>query len=112
MPPEFQEMHGGEKLKLFIKDFVGGISNYADSIGPIFGNNNMVAYVSTMNATQTGPMGGFPPSGKDFKIVNLVMHLFNEDGKIVETWVTWDNVAVLSQLGYFPPPPPAKNDEL
>jgi hypothetical protein len=24
------------------------------------------------------------------------------EGKIVETWVTWDNLAALSQLGLFP----------
>jgi hypothetical protein len=28
------------------------------------------------------------------------------DRKIVETWVTWDNLAGLTQLGLFPPQPP------
>jgi predicted ester cyclase len=27
-----------------------------------------------------------------------------EGGKIVETWVSWDNLASLAQLGHFPPP--------
>lgn len=27
-----------------------------------------------------------------------------EDGKIAEWWVTWDNLAGLTQLGHFPPP--------
>ena len=26
-----------------------------------------------------------------------------EDGKIVETWVTWDNLATLDQLDLLPP---------
>jgi hypothetical protein len=26
-----------------------------------------------------------------------------ENGKIVETWVTWDNMAALAQLGHLPP---------
>ena len=28
-----------------------------------------------------------------------------EDDKIAEIWVTWDNVAGLTQLGLLPPPP-------
>ena len=65
----------------------------------------MVAYVSTMNGIQTGPMGDLPASGKEFTLVNMVMHRF-ENGKIAETWVSWDNVAFLTQLGFFPPPAP------
>ena len=103
MPPELQEMHGVEKLKGFVKEFIESVTNYSDSVGPIFANNNMVAYVSTMKATNSGSMNGLPPSGNNFTVVNLVMHRF-ENNKIVETWVTWDNVAVLSQLGFFPPP--------
>jgi len=26
-----------------------------------------------------------------------------EDGKVAETWISWDNVTMLMQLGYFPP---------
>ncbi len=107
MPPELQEMHGSKQLKLFIEDFIGSVTNYTDSVGPIIADSNIVAYVSTMRATNSGSMGGLPPSGKDFEVVNLVMHRF-ENGKIAETWVTWDNVAVLSQLGFFPPPQPKK----
>ena len=103
MPPELQEMHGAKKLKGFVKEFAESITNYSDSVGPIFANHDMVAYVSTMKGTNSGPMNGLPPSGKDFKIVNLVMHRF-EKGKIVETWVSWDNLAVLTQLGFSPPP--------
>jgi hypothetical protein len=29
-----------------------------------------------------------------------------QDGKIAEMWVTWDNVAILKQLGLFPSPAP------
>jgi hypothetical protein len=27
-----------------------------------------------------------------------------QDGQIAEMWVTWDNLAALSQLGHYPPP--------
>ena len=60
-----------------------------------------VAYVSTISGTQTGPMGGLPASGKDFTLVNIIIQRL-EDGKIAETWVSWDNVAMLTQLGFMP----------
>jgi predicted ester cyclase len=56
-----------------------------------------------MAGVQTGPMGGFPATGKEFALVNIIIQRL-EDGKIVETWVSWDNVAFLSQLGLMPPP--------
>lgn len=105
MPPELQEMHGGEQLKKFVADFLKGAPDYHDSVGPIFAQGDMVAYVATGVGTQTGEMNGLPASGKEFTIVNIIIQRF-ENGKIAESWVSWDNVAVLAQLGFFPPPAP------
>ena len=105
MPPGLQELHGTDQFKAFIEDFWGSVSNYTDSVGPILAEGDKVAYISTMRATQTGPMGKLPASGKSFILVNIVIHRF-EEGKIAETWVSWDNVAMLTQLGFFPTPPP------
>ncbi|HHI01958.1 MAG TPA: hypothetical protein ENL22_00385, partial [candidate division Zixibacteria bacterium] len=74
-----------------------------DSVLFVIAENDKVAYITKMTGTQTGPMGGLPASGKKFTLTNIVIHRF-EDGKIAETWVSWDNVAMLSQLGFFPPP--------
>jgi steroid delta-isomerase-like uncharacterized protein len=105
MPPEFQEMHGGEQLKAFVVDFLKSVPDYHDSLGQIFAQGDMVAYIATGYGTQTGEMNGLPASGKEFALVNIILQRF-ENGKIAETWITWDNVAMLSQLGFFPPPPP------
>ena len=62
-----------------------------------------VAIFATYEGTQTGQMGPFPPSGKrvslDFSGVFRI-----EEGKIAEIWVTWDNMAALTQLGHLPLP--------
>lgn len=64
---------------------------------------DLVAFYMTYSGTHTGQMGPFPATGK--KIVSECAGFHRlEEGKIVETWVTWDNVAVLSQLGLFPLP--------
>lgn len=103
MPPELQEIHGTEIFKAFVADFVNAVSNCKDEIEFIIADSNMVAYVTTTTGIQTGPMGDLPASGKEFMLKNIVIQRI-EDGKIAETWISWDNVAMLTQLGFFPPP--------
>ena len=68
---------------------------------------DMVAFLITYEGTQEGQMGPFPPSHKKMKID--VAGLFRvRDGKLAELWITWDNLASLMQLGYFPSPAPAQ----
>lgn len=68
---------------------------------------DLVAFYMTYTGTHTGQMGPFPATGKVMNSKTAGFHRL-EDGKIVETWVTWDNVAVLNQLGLFPPAPVEK----
>ena len=103
MPPELQEIQGTEVFKAFVAEFVNAVPDCNDEIEFILADSNMVAYVTTTTGTQTGPMGNLPASGKEFTLKNIVIQRI-EDGKIAETWISWDNVAMLTQLGFFPPP--------
>jgi len=64
---------------------------------------DLVAFYGSFTATQVGPMGSFPATGKQMVSEFAGYHRI-ADGKIAETWVTWDNLAALAQLGLFPPP--------
>jgi len=66
---------------------------------------DLVAFWATYTGTQTGQMGPFPPSNKFAELDFAGIHKMKDD-KIVETWITWDNLTILSQLGHFPPPNP------
>ena len=103
MPPDLQEIRGTEKFLPFLEDFVGGAPGYQDVLSQMIAQDDKVAYVSTMTGTHTGTMGGIPATGKAFTVVNIVIQRL-VDGKVAETWVSWDNVAFLTQLGLFPPP--------
>jgi predicted ester cyclase len=68
----------------------------------MFATDDKVAYVTTSTGTQTGQMGHFSPTGKRVKLVSSsIQRLENE--KIAETWISWDNVSFMTQLGHFPP---------
>lgn len=73
------------------------------AIEQLIAEGDLVAALATYSGTQTGPMGEFPATGKRAEIPFLSIFRI-EDGQIAELWVEWDNVAMLTQLGLFPPP--------
>lgn len=68
-----------------------------------------VAFWGRYEGTNTGP-GPFPPTGKSISIEMAGIHRI-EDGKIAETWVTWDNTVMFTQLGLTTSPPDAGGGE-
>jgi len=101
MPPAQQELQGTEEFFAFLREFLEAVPEYEDTLSQMIADGDRVAYVSTMKGVQTGPMGDLPATGKGFTLVNIIIQRL-EDGKIVETWVSWDNVAFLTQLGFMP----------
>jgi steroid delta-isomerase-like uncharacterized protein len=69
----------------------------------VVAEGDFVAMYATYSGTMTGPMGEFQPTGRSAE--SKFLSIFRiEDGKIAELWVEWDNLAMLTQLGLFPPP--------
>jgi predicted ester cyclase len=101
MPAELQELRGTEQFFAFIEEFMVAVPVYQDSLSNMIAEGDKVAYISTISGTQTGPMGELPASGKSFTLVNIIIQRL-ENGKVAETWVSWDNVAFMSQLGFMP----------
>jgi predicted ester cyclase len=66
------------------------------------GEGDMVAVYATYTGTMTGPLGDLPPTGKSMESKFITIFRIEED-RIAELWVEWDNVAMLTQLGHFPP---------
>lgn len=53
------------------------------------GAGDLVAERVDLTGTQSGPMGPFPPSGKNFELPFLGI-LRVENGKVAEIWMEWD----------------------
>jgi steroid delta-isomerase-like uncharacterized protein len=67
---------------------------------------DLVAFWAVYRGTQQGQMGPIPPTGKAIELDVAGVHRI-ADGQIAETWITWDNLTALRQLGELPPPPEA-----
>jgi steroid delta-isomerase-like uncharacterized protein len=93
-----------EEFKVFLRGDAAVFPDSVQSPEHVIAEGNLVALWATYGGTQRGRMGSFPPSGRRMQ-VDFAAVLRVDDGKIAELWVTWDNVAVLAQLGHLPTPP-------
>jgi steroid delta-isomerase-like uncharacterized protein len=67
-------------------------------IGEIIANDDLVAFEGIMTGTHEGTFAGIEPTNVSFEVQGNSMHRVNE-GKIAETWATWDVLGILQQVG-------------
>lgn len=91
------------EFKEFLKEDLKTFPDSHITTEMLIAEGDKVAGYFTYSGTQEGAMGPFPPTNKKAELKYLGI-LRIEDGKIVEMWVEWDNIAFLTQLGHFPPP--------
>jgi steroid delta-isomerase-like uncharacterized protein len=87
------------------ESFVSSMPDQKITTKMLIAEGDKVAAYAVYSGTLTGPMGDFPATGKSTAL-NFITIFRIEEGRIAEIWVEWDNIAMLTQLGLFPPPPP------
>lgn len=98
------EVNSREEFKQLQKSFLASMPDQHIELEMLIAEGDKVAIYATYSGTQTGPMGNFPITGKS--VESKFMAIFRiEESRIAELWVEWDNVAMLTQLGLFPPTP-------
>ncbi len=83
--------------------FLASMPDQHVTIDQLVAEGDLVAVRARYSGTLTGPMGDFPATGKSAETTFLAIFRI-ADHMIAEMWVEWDNVAMLTQLGLFPPP--------
>ena len=86
----------------FLKEWYKAFPDASIETHMIAADGDLVAVYLTFAGTHQATMGDIPATGKRMESETFGFHRL-KDGKIIETWVTWDNVAILKQLGLFPP---------
>lgn len=97
------QVNSREEFKELQESFLLSIPDQQITIEMLIAEGDKVAGYATYSGTQTGPMGEFPVTGRSVEIKFLSIFRI-EDGRIAELWVEWDNLAMLTQLGLYPPP--------
>lgn len=60
-----------------------------------------VATRVTLHAVHTGEFQGMPATGKQIAVPQIAIHRI-QNGKIVEVWVSSDDIGMMKQLGLMP----------
>ena len=92
-----------EQFVALQKGFLRTFPDQHVTIQQLVAEGDRVAILATYSGTQTGPLAQYPATGK--RVESPFIGIFRiESGRIAELWVEWDNLAMLTQLGLFPPP--------
>jgi steroid delta-isomerase-like uncharacterized protein len=97
------EVRSLDDFKQFLRSDFAMVPDSRIDCPMVIAQGDLVASWCTYEGTQEGAMGPFPPSGRQMRL-DFSGFLRFQDGQIAEMWVTWDNLAALSQLGHYPPP--------
>lgn len=94
---------GIEGVKLTIGMFQGAFPDLHITIEDSIAEGNMAVARWTLRGTHQGASLGMPPTGKQVTMPGVSLLRF-DGGKAVETWVVFDQLGMLQQLGLAPVP--------
>ena len=96
--PDGYDIIGPEHFRQFWHSFRAAYTSIHVEIHQTIAEGEMAMARWTITMTHTGPFMGIPPSGKRITAKGMSIQRF-VNGKIVEAWDNWDQLAVMVQLG-------------
>ncbi len=90
---------GPEDVKKFVKEYRSAFSDIEDIVEDMIGEGDRVVTRWTLRATHTGDFRGIPASGNRVHITGIGIFRFSEEGKVVESWDSLDQLGMMRQLG-------------
>jgi non-heme chloroperoxidase len=95
---------GPEDVKKFVMEYRSAFSDIEDIVEDMVGEGDRVVTRWTLRVTHTGEFRGIPATGKRITITGIGIFRFSEEGKVVESWDSLDQLGMLRQLGALPEP--------
>jgi predicted ester cyclase len=94
----FGDQRGPEHMRSLMGMYRQSFSNIRFDIKQQVAEGDYVCTLLEAQGDQTGELMGQPATGRHARIMITDTDRI-EDGKIAETWVTWDTLGMLQQLG-------------
>ncbi len=101
-PSQPTEIRGREGLKQYISAFRTAFPDMNMTVDDVVAEKNKVSRRMTLNGTHDGPLAGIPATGKRVSTGGIAIDRL-ENGKIVETFVNYDLMGLMRQIGAAPP---------
>ena len=91
-----------EGLKMFIRALRAGLPDLSCPMEEVVAEGDRVAGRFSVQGTHTGTLFGIPATGKKVAVGVMVIARFDEAGKWIEDWTSWDQLGMLQQIGVIP----------
>lgn len=92
---------GVEACKAVVKASWGAFPDMRTTVEDQIAEGDLVVSRTKLVGTHSGDFNGHPPSGKKFEMNGIAIERV-VNGKIVETWESWDSLGMLQQIGVIP----------
>jgi non-heme chloroperoxidase len=90
---------GPDDVKKFVTEYRFAFSDIENTTEDMIGEDDKVVTRWTLHATHTGDFRGVPATNKRITITGIGIFRFSEDGKVIESWDSLDQLGMLRQLG-------------
>jgi steroid delta-isomerase-like uncharacterized protein len=90
---------GPEDVKKFVKEYRSAFSDVENIVEDMIGEGDKVVTRWTLHVTHTGEFRGIQATGKRIMITGIGIFRFSDEGKVVESWDSMDQLGMLRQLG-------------
>jgi serine phosphatase RsbU (regulator of sigma subunit) len=88
---------GPEDVKRFQGEFHSAFSDFHISIEEQIAEGDKVVSHYTIRGTHQGDFRGMAPTGKQIEIKGVTTFRFSEEGKVIETWDSYDQLSLMRQ---------------
>jgi steroid delta-isomerase-like uncharacterized protein len=88
---------GPQDVKRFIKEFRSAFPDFHISIEDQIAEGDKVVSHYTIRGTHQGDFRGMAPTGKQIEIKGVTTFRFSSEGKVVETWDSYDQLSLMRQ---------------
>jgi steroid delta-isomerase-like uncharacterized protein len=99
-PAQPEELTGPEGFKQTVELYRAAFPDLAFTIDDIFSDGEMVCTRWSSTGTHDGDLMGIPATGNQTNISGISIDRV-VDGKVAESWVHWDNLGLMQQIGVF-----------
>ena len=102
---------GPEAYKRQVTRFVAGFPDLRFTVQDIVGEKEKLAVAWTISGTHNGEYMGIPSTNKKVSVDGITIHHI-VNGKIMDSYVSWDALGMMQQLGVAALPGPGQTKSL
>jgi steroid delta-isomerase-like uncharacterized protein len=102
-----EPLRGKDGFRQFVTTYLTAFPDGTITVDEQIAEGDIVASRWTGRGTNTGELMGIPPTGKQVTVEGISYARIT-GGEMLETWIIWDTLSLMQQIGAVPEAAPAR----